>query len=159
MATFGAYQQCPYCAQWVPPQATHCLHCRNAVPAAGAPSPVREGATPPLQALSPPPPPAAPRYPDVAADSYPRRRRGTYADCPHCGCPGDAEKVSFTWWGGVLGPSLLTHVCCRACGTCYNGRTGGDNTTGIVVYSVVCGVIGLVVGFLLCAGGGAGLFR
>ena len=39
---------------------------------------------------------------------------------------GDPEKVNFTWWGGVLGPKLLTHVKCEACGiniTEKRGRT------------------------------------
>jgi uncharacterized protein (DUF983 family) len=36
---------------------------------------------------------------------------------------------------------MLSHVKCRWCGTTYNGKTGRDNTTGIVVYSVVAFVI------------------
>lgn len=64
-------------------------------------------------------------------------RRGKYEDCPHCGCPGHADRVSFTWWGGALGPALFTHVRCRECGSCYNGKTGGDNTTGIIVYTAI----------------------
>ena len=68
-----------------------------------------------------------------------------YVSCPRCG--GTAEKVGFTWWGGVLGPKILTHVKCIGCGHAYNGKSGMDNTTGIVVYSVIVGVItlGLIV--------------
>lgn len=70
----------------------------------------------------------------------------TYAQCPQCGA-NSAEKLRFTWWGGVLGPKILTHVKCVSCGKKYNGKTGKDNTTGIVIYSVIVGVIalGLVV--------------
>ena len=49
--------------------------------------------------------------------------------------------MSFTWWGGVIGPKVLTHVKCLRCGHAYNGKTGRDNTTGIVIYSVIVGVI------------------
>jgi endogenous inhibitor of DNA gyrase (YacG/DUF329 family) len=62
-----------------------------------------------------------------------------YVACPKCGKP-DPKKVSFTWWGGILGPKLLTHVKCEACGAAFNGKSGKDNTTGIVIY---CAVVGL----------------
>jgi hypothetical protein len=72
-----------------------------------------------------------------------------YKRCPECGCR-DAKKVGFTWWGGLLGPSLLTHVECLDCGTCFNGKTGRSNTTGIIIYTIVTaviafGLLGLVV--------------
>ncbi len=57
--------------------------------------------------------------------------------------------MSFTWWGGILGPKLLTHVKCGSCGKQFNGKTGKDNTTGIIVYSVVVFVViiaALVIG-------------
>lgn len=60
----------------------------------------------------------------------------TYAPCPQCRNSA-AEKVSFTWWGGFLGAKLLTHVKCKACGKKYNGKTGKDNTTNIVIFSLV----------------------
>jgi predicted nucleic-acid-binding Zn-ribbon protein len=63
-----------------------------------------------------------------------------YAPCPKCRQT-NAEKVSFTWWGGIVGPKMLTHVKCPDCGEKYNGKTGKDNTTGIVVYMVVVGVV------------------
>ena len=68
-----------------------------------------------------------------------------YVQCPRCG--GAGEKVGFTWWGGVLGPKILTHVKCTGCGYKYNGKSGKDNTTGIVIYSVIVGILslGLVV--------------
>lgn len=63
-----------------------------------------------------------------------------FVPCPKCQSLG-AEQLKFTWWGGAIGPRLLTHVKCANCGTKYNGKTGKDNTTGIVIYSVVVGVI------------------
>jgi hypothetical protein len=59
--------------------------------------------------------------------------------------------VNFTWWGGVLGPRLLKHVKCNGCGTTYNGKSGQSNTTNIVVYSVILGVIsfGIALFFIL----------
>ncbi len=69
-----------------------------------------------------------------------------YAPCPQCGGT-NAEKVRFTWWGGVLGPKILTHVKCPQCGKAFNGKSGKDNTTGIVIYSAVVAVVilGMVV--------------
>ena len=63
-----------------------------------------------------------------------------YAPCPKCS-QSAAQKVSFTWWGGLIGPKILTHVKCGMCGTGYNGKTGKDNTTNIIIYSVVVIVI------------------
>jgi hypothetical protein len=81
-------------------------------------------------------------------DDRPRRRkkrRGEYADCPNCGCRGRATLVSFTWWGGVLGPRLFTHVRCNRCGTCYNGKTGEYNTTRIGIYVGVSSFIAIAL--------------
>jgi hypothetical protein len=66
--------------------------------------------------------------------------------CPNCSNR-EATAVSFTWWGGLLGPRLLNHVRCDQCGTEYNGRTGRSNTTGIVIYAVVAGVLALAITF------------
>jgi hypothetical protein len=80
----------------------------------------------------------------------PRRgRQGDYADCPGCGAPGDAKRVTFTWWGGALGPWLFCHVRCSHCGTCYNGRTGQSNTTAIAIYTAAGLFIGLALGAVL----------
>ena len=72
--------------------------------------------------------------------------QNTYAPCPKCRNSA-GEKIRFTWWGGILGPKLLTHVKCRDCGNKYNGKSGKDNTAGIVIYSAVVAVLvlGLVV--------------
>ncbi len=67
--------------------------------------------------------------------------------CPSCGAR-DAAPVSFTWWGGFVGPKLLNHVQCSQCGSGYNAKTGRSNNTAIAVYM---GVIFLVVGGLTFA--------
>ena len=54
-----------------------------------------------------------------------------FASCPQCKDT-NAQLVKFTWWGGVLGPKLLSHVKCQSCGKKYNGKTGG-NTTNIII--------------------------
>lgn len=59
-----------------------------------------------------------------------------YAPCPSCAST-QATAAGFTWWGGVLGPKLLSHVTCNRCGAGYNGKTGQSNTTGIIIYSAV----------------------
>jgi rubredoxin len=70
---------------------------------------------------------------------------GEYVPCPRCARP-DPEKVKFTWWGGVLGPSLLKHVKCNGCGLTYNGKSGQSNTTSIVIYSVIVAAIFFAIG-------------
>jgi hypothetical protein len=69
-----------------------------------------------------------------------------YKACPKCELQ-YAKMMGFTWWGGVVGPKLLTHVKCENCGTQYNGNTGQSNTTGIVIYTLVALVLvgGLMV--------------
>lgn len=64
--------------------------------------------------------------------------------CPNCRSP-YSKKVGFTWWGGVLGPKMLSHVKCTGCGNAYNGKTGQSNTGGIVVYTVIVTLIALAV--------------
>ena len=78
-----------------------------------------------------------------------------YASCPKCNAAA-AEPVKFTWWGGVLGPKLLSHVKCNNCGDKYNGKTGRDNTKGIVIYSAIVAI--LVFGLMMVVFAGLGLF-
>jgi hypothetical protein len=52
-----------------------------------------------------------------------------------------AKPVTFTWWGGLIGPRLFSHHKCAACRYTFNGRTGRPNTTAIALYFVVTGVI------------------
>ena len=62
--------------------------------------------------------------------------RGPFAPCPRCGST-EARVPSFTWWGGLLGHKLISHVICCRCGRGYNGKTGQSNTPNIVLYQVV----------------------
>lgn len=76
----------------------------------------------------------------------------SYAPCPKCQNI-IAEKVNFTWWGGVIGPRVLSQVKCQKCGTKYNGKTGKDSTTGIIIYTLVVGgfvfILVFVIAFLM----------
>ena len=67
-----------------------------------------------------------------------------YQPCPKC-TSARIKKVGFTWWGGALGPALISHVKCEDCGTTFNGKTGKSNTGAIIIYSVVTGVIALAI--------------
>jgi transposase-like protein len=70
-----------------------------------------------------------------------------YAACPSCGQT-NAKKVSYTWWGGAVGPAMFTHVKCQNCGTQYNGKTGKSNQQNIILYFVVS----FAIAFCLCGG-------
>jgi hypothetical protein len=72
----------------------------------------------------------------------------SYARCPKCSAT-DAQQVGFTWWGSLLGATLLNHVQCQSCGTQYNGKTGSSNDAAIAIYTAVSVVVGFAVG-LLC---------
>jgi len=67
-----------------------------------------------------------------------------FVPCPQCGTP-DPKRVGFTWWGGAVGPRILSHVKCQNCKTKYNGKSGASNTTGIVIYSLVVFVLAFVL--------------
>lgn len=71
----------------------------------------------------------------------------TFVPWPNCGS-GDSHLLKFTWWGGVLGPRLLSHVKCPDCSKKYNGKSGKDNTAGIVIYSLVAGIVAFAIKFL-----------
>src|SRR5262249_1933785 len=85
-------------------------------------------------------------------DDRPRpslRRRRQWADCPNCGAH-DPAKVSYTWWGGFIGPAIINVVRCQECGTQYNGIHGDYNTTRILIYTGVG--IGIGLAFAVCVG-------
>lgn len=63
-----------------------------------------------------------------------------FEKCPKCRSK-NAKEVSFTWWGGALGPKMFNHVKCQTCGKGYNGETGKDNDNKIIVYNLVGFVI------------------
>jgi predicted nucleic-acid-binding Zn-ribbon protein len=67
-----------------------------------------------------------------------------YQPCPKCGSQ-HAEPITFTWWGGLLGPKLFTHVACTSCRTTFNGKTGQSNQGAIIAYVSVSSIIGIIV--------------
>ena len=64
--------------------------------------------------------------------------------CPKCSSP-QSQKVGFTWWGGLVGPRILSHVKCLQCGTGYNGKTGKSNDTAIAIYLVAGVLLGVAI--------------
>jgi len=64
--------------------------------------------------------------------------------CPKCKGT-NVQRPSFTWWGGAIGPKLLSHAVCRGCGYGYNWKTGQSNTNGIIIYTVVIAAIAIAV--------------
>lgn len=65
--------------------------------------------------------------------------------CPECGCRRHT-KVSFTWWGGAVGPAIFSQVKCAECGQSYNRKTGKPITAAhITIYSLVVAVIFAII--------------
>ena len=99
---------------------------------------------------------APPEDEDDEAEERPARSRlqrkefregaSEFLPCPQCAST-HAQKVGFTWWGGVLGPWMLTHVKCQECHATFNGKTGKSNANAIALYVLVSLVI--VLGLLL----------
>lgn len=75
-----------------------------------------------------------------------------FKPCYKCGSE-NAERVKFTWWGGLLGPKLLTHVKCQGCGTGYSGKTGESNSTKIAIYIAVSFAIIIPIVILIACSG------
>jgi hypothetical protein len=72
-------------------------------------------------------------------------------DCPKCGQNVEPRALGFTWWGGAIGPRLLSHVECPKCSARFNGKTGQSNEQAIRLYLAIVTVIALAVGYLLIA--------
>lgn len=83
------------------------------------------------------------------------RPSSPYAPCPICK-QRLGRAVTFTWWGGLIGPKLLTHVKCGGCDAGYNGKTGKKNDDaialycggGVVLIMLVMGLFGVLVMFM-----------
>lgn len=73
-----------------------------------------------------------------------RQPTSPHAACYQCQAQ-TAVPVSFTWWGGALGPRIFSHVKCGSCGATYNGKTGQSNTAKIAIYLVVMNAIAIAV--------------
>ncbi|HUH05161.1 MAG TPA: hypothetical protein VML75_24350 [Kofleriaceae bacterium] len=91
--------------------------------------------------------PNQPQQPGYLPPPGARTHEG-YLACPKCGSV-QCRRLGFTWWGGVIGAKLLTHVKCDSCGNTYNGKTGASNNGAIAIYMVVVGVITLAVMIVL----------
>lgn len=142
MPTAEPTKLCPHCRQEILAAAQKCRFCRQWLTAPLAPAET---------AFSERPTPVAEGdFANLTAPSPDDLVRGAYANCPWCRCPGRADRVSFTWWGGLVGPAILCHVKCRNCRKCYNGRSGKTNDTAIAIYFGVGLVIGLAVFLMSC---------
>ena len=57
--------------------------------------------------------------------------------CPACQSDAAPKAVRMSWWGGAVGPKLLSHVECAGCHTRYNATTGRSNNRAIATYLAV----------------------
>jgi uncharacterized protein (DUF983 family) len=78
--------------------------------------------------------------------------------CPFCQAS-DPKPVNFSWWGGILGPKLLSHVRCMQCGKTYNGKSGKSNDTAIAIYLAISLVILVVIFGMMAMTGFLQAFR
>jgi transposase-like protein len=74
----------------------------------------------------------------------------TPVPCPQCGSK-QIQKVSYTLWGGMIGPRLLNHVKCLDCKTTFNGKTGKSNARAIGIYLLVTFVIVFFIFYLVAS--------
>src|SRR5690348_8735479 len=87
----------------------------------------------PMDPQQPSPPPPLPPAPlPYASPQIPP----TGLTCPKCGLPA-ARYVTYTWWGGLLGPKLFNHHKCLACRYTFNGTTGKSNFVPVLIYQIV----------------------
>lgn len=86
--------------------------------------------------------PRAEESPSFAATTD--RNVGEFAPCPLCSST-TAKKITYTWWGGAIGPRMLNHVQCVECRYKYNGKTGRSNRRAIVIYNIVGFGVGVAI--------------
>lgn len=166
-------KRCPSCHRTYPDDTmSNCMHDGAPLmsaaysPSGGPPTSIPQGDLPPAGYPSPGYPPSGypppgsqwqgyppPGYPQQGYPPIPgwQAGMGEHAPCPRCARP-DAEKQKFTWWGGMLGPKILNHVKCRACGTTFNGKTGQSNNTKIAVYMIVTSLVFFGLGLIIFFG-------
>jgi hypothetical protein len=97
----------------------------------------------------PEPPPQGEPQPPYQPQGYmpppaQSRTHEGYLPCPRCSSL-QCRRMGFTWWGGVLGSKLLSHVKCDPCGFTYNGKTGASNSGAIAIYMVVVGILTIAI--------------
>jgi hypothetical protein len=160
-----AMRSCPVCQRTYPDDnQTNCQYDGAQLsapyyPQPGQYQPQQYGPPPGMNQMPPPPganpmPPGYPPQPNqwqgYPPPAYPIGA-SEYVPCPRCRRPGP-KKVGFTWWGGVLGPRMLSHVKCEGCGLAYNGKSGQSNDAKIAIYMVVTFVISLGLFLLIFFG-------
>ena len=150
-------RSCPACQRTYPDDnQTNCQYDGAQLSAPYYPQPgqyQQQYAPPPgVNPMTPPPgyPPQPNQWQGYPPPAYPMGASG-YVPCPRCHRP-DPQKVGFTWWGGMLGPKMLSHVKCQGCGLAYNGKTGQSNDSKIAIYFVVTFVVSLGLFFLIFFG-------
>ena len=45
------------------------------------------------------------------------------ANCPKCNSV-SIEKITWTWWGGIIGAWIMNQARCKDCKTKFNRDTG-----------------------------------
>ena len=163
-------KRCPSCNRtYADDSMANCMHDGAPLMSAaysppGPPAAAMPQGYPPPPGYPPPqgyaPPSGAP-WQNYPPGSYPQQNHpppsgwqagtGEFVPCPRCARP-DPEKLKFTWWGGMLGPRMLSHVKCSGCGLAYNGKTGQSNNTKITVYVIVTSIFFFGVFLLLFFG-------
>jgi hypothetical protein len=88
---------------------------------------------------------APPQMPNVPQGPPPGSE--LVAPCYKCGCP-YAKRITFTMWGGIVGPRMLNHVKCVRCFSTFNAKTGQSNNTAIFIYVGVCLTIAIILGIV-----------
>lgn len=80
--------------------------------------------------------------------NYPRPNLGIPGaeTCPQCGQV-TGKRIRYTWWGGAVGPALMSLTRCQACGFQFNAKTGLSTKKAILVYNLVA--VGIAVLFIL----------
>jgi transcription elongation factor Elf1 len=84
-----------------------------------------------------------PRYDDEEDDYLGQPGEPEPNTCPQCGS-GRNAKISFTMWGGAVGPAVFGLVKCKECGQQYMRKSGKPfEWSHIIAYSAVTGVIAI----------------
>jgi uncharacterized membrane protein YidH (DUF202 family) len=65
--------------------------------------------------------------------------------CPQCGSR-RSKKISFTMWGGAVGPAVFGLVKCKECDQQYMKKSGKPfEWSHIIAYTAVVSVLGILV--------------
>jgi len=64
--------------------------------------------------------------------------------CPRCGQVA-GKRLRYTWWGGAVGPAMMSLTQCQACGYQFNAKTGQSTKKAVIAYNVIALAIGIVI--------------